>query len=663
VAPLATVCAVVAGAVFASKGSLAVITRNKRIVLRPEADGSTTIVEVAPADQPVGTRIEIGFGSALPPDPDPLAWVRIAAEIADEGKTYQGKTSPFWYDPVQFHELLLAHGEQPLRSLIAQLDGCTGSKAGEIVAAAGLDRMTCGSLSRDQATDLLKTARKRARPVGADRLGLVGRDAFPGHQYAMVCGTIPFGSAPPKADIPIVVEVWARKTSDKKSTITVTMLVNRTPVTSPLRAFRDGEKDICLLGCGLNHGYCDTPTKGAYDIAINITTPYCPITSDGKAPNLAPFGSEIGAALSKATRRALRAAPAEKRLSQKDVVLDNLDEAIAKAGGDGKHRFTERQPYYVLRPIVLEQTGQPLLIGNYKGIITDYENEHGDIPGMFREPRGSIYHPHRKETITLGTLMVESYKRPPRTFNKLIYIEKEGFGEALKDDEWPERHDCMLMSSKGFSTRAARDLIDKLAEHDEPCTIFCVHDADGFGPMIYQTLQSATKARGARKVRIINLGLDPWEAVAMGLEVETFEPPTKRIPVADYVREHPDGAYWEEWLQSNRVELNAMTMPQFFAWLDRKMEEHGSGKLIPPPTVVAAELESLLAEAVGEAVIERILREADSETQIAATLEAIKRPSDSALMQGIKNLFARAPESEWRKHVAAVVKALMKKVR
>jgi hypothetical protein len=73
------------------------------------------------------------------------------------------------------------------------------------------------------------------------------------------------------------------------------------------------------------------------------------------------------------------------------------------------------------------------------------------------------------------------------------------------------------MSSKGYTTRAARDLVDKLAEHDEPCTIYCVHDADAFGTMIYQTFQEATKARGARKIRIVNLGLEPWEAIEASL--------------------------------------------------------------------------------------------------------------------------------------------------
>jgi hypothetical protein len=121
---------------------------------------------------------------------------------------------------------------------------------------------------------------------------------------------------------------------------------------------------------------------------------------------------------------------------------------------------------YGLRQLVMDELGEELKIGNFSTIITDYEAEHGPIPGMYREPRGSITHPHRDETLTLGDLMVKDYERPEWTFNKLVYIEKEGANEALKAVGWLERHDCAVMSSKGFSTRAARDLIDKLAEHD-----------------------------------------------------------------------------------------------------------------------------------------------------------------------------------------------------
>src|SRR6516164_6763028 len=98
-------------------------------------------------------------------------------------------------------------------------------------------------------------------------------------------------------------------------------------------------------------------------------------------------------------RKAQRAAPKDKKATQKDVVLDDLDEAIASASGDGEYRFNERQIFYQLRPIVLEKTGHELRIGNFKNIITDYEDANGEIPGMYREPRGSIYHPHRDETI------------------------------------------------------------------------------------------------------------------------------------------------------------------------------------------------------------------------------------------------------------------------
>ena len=270
-------------------------------------------------------------------------------------------------------------------------------------------------------------------------------------------------------------------------------------------------------------------------------------------------------------------------------------------------------------------------------------------------PSGSIYHPHIGETITLGTLMVENYERPAWAFNKVVYIEKEGFSEALKEAGWAERHDCMLMSSKGFSTRAARDLVDKLAEHDEPVTIYCVHDADAYGTMIYQTFQEATRARGACKIQIVNLGLEPWEAVAAGLEIEDVERGDKRKPVAEYVIEHDDGDCWEEWLQTHRVELNAMTTPEFIEWLDAKMAKHGDGKLIPPPKVLTAELDEKLEAKVRAVLTERILREAGLETQVAAALNAIKRPNGADLAKGIRDLFARSPQCEWRAHVGGVV--------
>jgi len=57
--------------------------------------------------------------------------------------------------------------------------------------------------------------------------------------------------------------------------------------------------------------------------------------------------------------------------------------------------------------------------------------------------------------------------------------------------------------------------------------------------------------------KIVNLGLEPWQALEMGLIVEPFPPGKKRRPIGQYVLR--DDEDWEEWLQCNRVELNAMT--------------------------------------------------------------------------------------------------------
>jgi hypothetical protein len=165
---------VVAGSVLVSGGSLVITTRNRRIGLRPERDGTTTVVSVEETEFPVGTGVEIRFGPALPCDSDTAYWARVACRLSQFGTQYLGKSSPWGYDAAQFHELLFASGSRPVRELIANLDGCTGGKAGEIVAGANLERAICRDLTFAQAVELLEAARANARQVNPKRLGAVG---------------------------------------------------------------------------------------------------------------------------------------------------------------------------------------------------------------------------------------------------------------------------------------------------------------------------------------------------------------------------------------------------------------------------------------------------------------------------------------------------------
>jgi hypothetical protein len=642
---------VVAGAVLASGGHLIVETRGRRINLRPQDNGDT-LAAFEPGPRTIGTRIEIHLGQELHSS-DALSWARRAAELAGRGEVYRGRSSPHWYDGEAFFDLLQAAGSRSVRELVAELDGCTGAKAGRIAIA--FKSRACDSLSRTEAALLLEAAQRQARPVSPSRLGHVGQvegwPPFHSHgEGTFRCG----GIGGPRATIPFVVEAWASAERDAYDN-SCSVLVNRTPITGTVGLSR-WQRDLTLDGCGLWSTLRAAPGRSGIDLRINIITPYMPITSDGKAPNLSCCSELICEVAGKAVRRALRAEPSEpkSKRSQKEVVLAHLDAAIAKASGYGAYRFSPRQVFYVVRPLVREAVGAELQWGNFETIIGDHELEQGEIAGMYRDPRGTLYHPHHRDSIPLGTLQVERYQRPEWTFNKILFIEKEGFFEALKEAAWPERHDCALVTSKGQPTRAARDLLDLLGESGEEILFFAVHDADAAGTLIYQSLQEATRARPGRKVRVINLGLEPDEALAMGLEVEDVDAGERRKPVAAYV---PDDS--RDWLRHHRVELNAMTTPQFIAWLDDKMAAFGNGKLVPPARVLTDALSETLEGRLHHQITEQILREARIEEKVAAELKRLDLPIPEELHAAIGGTLLGEPEASWRIAIELIADQLL----
>jgi hypothetical protein len=285
----------------------------------------------------------------------------------------------------------------------------------------------------------------------------------------------------------------------------------------------------------------------------------------------------------------------------------------------------------------------------FSKVVTDCEADLGtDLPGMYRDDRGTLYHPHTGEIIHLGTRSVEAYKRPAWTFNKIVYCEKEGFFPILIDAHWPKRHDCALLTSKGDASRAARDLLDLLGDTDEPLTFYCIHDADGPGTVIYQALQGATKARPRRRVEILNLGLDPAEALDMGLPVEPVEC-SRSVPVAAYIA--PE---WREWLQTHRVELNAMDSPTFLKWLDRKMDGQ-PGKLIPPPAVLVDRLRDETRALIRRRLVDEALLAAHIDARTDEALDGLGaelRRAKKRLVASIGATLADDPALPWTAPVA-----------
>jgi hypothetical protein len=85
--------------------------------------------------------------------------------------------------------------------------------------------------------------------------------------------------------------------------------------------------------------------------------------------------------------------------------------------------------------------------------------------------------------------------------------------------------------------------------------------------------------------------------------------------LADYL-----GHEWRIWLQANRVELNAMTTPQFIEWLDRKFAD-APGKIIPPRLVLQKQLANDTALILRDKILAEVLREGQFEERVARAIK------------------------------------------
>lgn len=639
---------VVAGAVVASGGELYVSTQGKHYRIHFQNDGSALPESLG--DYPeAGTKISFTLGQVLI---EP-AWAQLAIQYA-QGETYRGKTSPYWYNSENFFELFQSFSGS-VRELIEQFDGCTGSKAGKL--AAQYPKTPANALSFPETEALLTGLRGAAKNVNPERLGQIGNlGSWSG--YAKSAGTFAIGSSKGEhgAEIPFVIEVYA----DLYDISAVTVLLNKSPVTGEVSVYH-GKNELSVFGCGLS---CDFKSKPAL-ILINIMTPYIPIITDGKEPDLSVMEDAIALCMQKALARARRHSPPDfmtvKKRSQKEIVADCLEDAIAKASGDGEYRFSLRQLYYAVRPYVITETGKEPDYNYFcRNLIGSYEAEHGDIPLMYRDERGTLYHPHLGQDIPIGTIAVENYHQPAWTFNKVLYIEKEGFFNVLKEKKIPEKYDLALLTSKGYASRAVKDLLDAIGENDreEEMTFFCIHDADAYGTTIYDTLQNETKARPGRKVKIINLGLDPEEAVTMELEIERVEKSGRKKGVASYV-----DPKWESWLQEYRVELNAMSTPRFIAWVEEKIQRYDKGKVIPPDLVMQESLEQSLQDKLGQKIREEILAQNHYAQRVAEAVRQVKEScadSQTPLAETVLAELEKEPVRHWRDIVEAVSEGMIK---
>lgn len=356
------------------------------------------------------------------------------------------------------------------------------------------------------------------------------------------------------------------------------------------------------------------------------------------------------------------------KLTVRDAVLAVIPEAAEKASEGGTVEFPQRNLFYVVRDLLQrydvdwERTKEGRLeYPNFTSILREYEETRGDVPCMYQDPRGTFIEPHTGQAFPVGTREVEGYEFPSWTFNAVLYVEKEGFNPKLQQVKLAERYDLAILSGKGFSTRAGRRLLARLA--DEGCKLAVVHDCDLAGYEIARTLQA--EARGCKALEVVDLGLTWEDAREQGLQSETYtlarKPPAafvqraRRGEVSEEAfrwltgRDLPGEGYWRDKATAQRFELNAFALEDFVTWLEAKLRAHGfAEKVVPTPEVVTEKAQEVVSEAA-VALAEEALRDlVDWERIVATAAQELTRGVSLLTEPELRSALADNPSTSWR---------------
>ncbi len=282
----------------------------------------------------------------------------------------------------------------------------------------------------------------------------------------------------------------------------------------------------------------------------------------------------------RAPRRTYYYAP-EPKVSQKKIVFSVLAAAIRNAGAF----FSARDLYYATRPLCYahwEWEGGKRLEYKYfsQTLLTEYQELWGPIIGLWRDPRGNLHEPHTGGTVAIGTREIAAYEFPEYSFDKILYVEKEGEWPKLRAARLAERYDMAVASAKGYPVEAVRELFARAEGGDYQLFVF--HDADIDGYEIGRVLGEETRRMPHHSVEVVDIGLGVEDALEMGLAPEPFSrknriPYKLRRALSETARE-----YFVS--RGERFELNAI-LPDTrrIEYIERKLEENGvRGKVIPP---------------------------------------------------------------------------------
>jgi hypothetical protein len=327
-------------------------------------------------------------------------------------------------------------------------------------------------------------------------------------------------------------------------------------------------------------------------------------------------------------------------VSIKEAAWQVMEDAFMQASANNTLPANARQIMYAARPKIAQLTDRNIggKFDKYftQDLLPDYiaQRRPAWASKVVFDARGHFTEPHSDTEIGLGTLEVRAYvagirshrvngpafdvredryptRGPKNRFGAILFLEKEGFGPLLEEVQLAARYDLAIMSTKGMSVTASRELVEELcATHDIPLLV--LHDFDISGFTIFGTLRSSTRRFTYGRFRVIDLGLRLADIEDLEREDVYVSSPSK---TADTLRRH--GASQEEidiLIGGERVELNALASDALVELIERKLHENGIAKVIPDDETLADAYRRMHQQVVIQDKIEELVEELDEET-------------------------------------------------
>jgi DNA topoisomerase VI subunit B len=596
-----------------------------------------------------------------------------------------------------------------VRDLIAEFRGLSSTaKLRAVAKAAGLHGARLADLCHDEQIDLgavgplLAAMRQASRPVDGKQLGTIGKEAFKTglvRQLGVSDGSFRYerlervlgGERLAGTTLPVVLEVgFGVLDRDVRRRLVLTG-VNWSPTLEP--AFPSLQR--ALSDANVRP---DDPVV----LAVHVALPAVSFSDRGKGRLTVDVRSILDPAVEKVTRewtkakrqrlRMQRSAlnrfmerladPTEKPLSIKEACFQVMERAYLKASANGRLPAMVRQIMYAARPMVLALTGGRFYKADSQTFqqqtLIDFMEAHPELTADWQvvwDARGHFVEPHGGQDVDLGTLDVRAYIQswsdgrvphlginlsggrlfsgsgPAGRYGAVLFVEKEGFDELFDRVRLRDRYDLAIMSTKGVSHTAARELVDASAGVGLP--IFLLHDFDKAGMTIAHTLVTTSRRYRFKHVpRVIDLGLRLDDVLELGLEglSEPVEYTSNKDPRENLAESRATDAE-QRFLVSGgrpgawtgrRVELNAMTSDQLVAWLERKLDQHGVTKVVPDRGVLdeayrhavrLARLSARMQSLVDEIRDETIDVPADLAARVTSTIEGTPVAWDAAIRE------------------------------